>query len=181
MNRRKITTLALTLALPLGIASAPQATAEDTAGSLSSLAETAPAATAPNKESGDSEQQTKVTQKALFDATNAYRAKHGLPQLKANEGVNDVAQKWAERMAATGDFKHNPEFSEQYPDGWRAAAENIAASNDPAVSAQDFIEMWHNSAGHRKNMQNATYNTLGIGVATAPDGTTYAVQNFGAY
>jgi cysteine-rich secretory family protein len=35
------------------------------------------------------------------------------------------------------------------------------------------------SQGHRDNMMSPAYNTVGIGVYCAPDGTLWATQDFG--
>ncbi|MBF0582142.1 CAP domain-containing protein [Corynebacterium sp. ED61] len=123
----------------------------------------------------------KITQQALFDATNAYRVEHGLAPFKPNAEVSSVAQAWAHCLASTGDFQHNPNYSDQYPDGWTWAGENIALNGDPNATAADIVEQWHNSPGHRANMQNENFNTLGVGVAYSASGAVYAVQNFACY
>ena len=57
-------------------------------------------------------------------------------------------------------------------------AENIAAGQ-PAPSA--VVQGWMNSAGHKKNMLNCSYKSIGVGYAHN-DGTRYRhywVQTFG--
>merc|ERR1712055_1269583 len=39
-------------------------------------------------------------------AHNAYRAKHGVPALKLNDELNDVAQEWADYLMAVDGFEH---------------------------------------------------------------------------
>jgi uncharacterized protein YkwD len=46
-----------------------------------------------------------------------------------------------------------------------------------AEKAQALVQQWITSPGHRKNMTNRTYMTIGIGVVTKGN-TTYAVQIF---
>lgn len=120
------------------------------------------------------------SQQQLIDATNDFRAQHGLAPVKANAALNDLAQDWAETVARTGDFKHRPKFAESYPAGWRGAGENIAGQptgNNPRA----FVNQWANSPGHRANMLNPDFTDLGVGIARANDETYYAVQNFATF
>merc|ERR1712109_213617 len=39
-------------------------------------------------------------------AHNTYRAKHGVPALKLNDELNDVAQEWADYLMAVDGFEH---------------------------------------------------------------------------
>ena len=46
-------------------------------------------------------------------------------------------------------------------------------------SPKAVMEGWLNSPGHRANIERETYTTIGVGVVTNDDGTTYWTQNFG--
>jgi uncharacterized protein YkwD len=117
-----------------------------------------------------------AVQRMILDQTNQERTARGLSPLVYSEGVEDAAQPWAEHMAATQTLEHNPNYSSQIPDGWSAAAENIAEGYAPDA----VVAAWMASAGHRENILG-DYTHLGVGYAVAADGTPYYVQNFGKY
>ena len=70
----------------------------------------------------------------ILQDTNNYRQANGRPALKLYWALNRTAGNWAYYMHQTSSssdcpasFKHNPNFSAQYPSGWTRAGENIAA------------------------------------------------------
>ncbi len=124
-----------------------------------------------------------VIQQILND-TNAERISHGKSALVLKAGLNTVAVKWAYTMHKNSDpnncpasFKHNPNFSAQYPAGWTRAAENIAAGQ----SYGNVVNSWLNSPPHHTNI-DGDYTHIGIGYHF---GTRcyqrYYVQNFAKY
>lgn len=119
-------------------------------------------------------------QRALLDATNRYRTRHGLRPLQPMGQLNNVAQGWAQHMANTGHYGHRPNFNHHYPPGYRGAAENIAAGHH-SYSANEIVDAWGRSPGHRANMLNPGMTHIGVGVAYGRNGQKYAVQNFARY
>ena len=47
--------------------------------------------------------------KQSLKSHNDYRKSHGVPALKLNDSISAKAQKWANHMADSGDFKHCPD------------------------------------------------------------------------
>ena len=62
-----------------------------------------------------------------------------------------------------------------YGISFTAAAENIASGQRTAA---EVMNSWMNSAGHRANILNATYNQLGVGAAKDSNGNLYWTQMF---
>ena len=58
---------------------------------------------------------------------------------------------------------------------YRAAGENIAYGQR---SAEQVMEGWMNSSGHRANILNAQYTAIGVGVYRSASGTLHWVQLF---
>ncbi|MFE2045349.1 CAP domain-containing protein [Streptomyces sp. NPDC059477] len=112
---------------------------------------------------------------------NAERAKVGCSPVAANSALSGLAQDFSEDMAARGFFDHTD------PDGaspWdRAAAagisdlggENIARGQADAAAVMDA---WMNSDGHRANILNCDFTTLGVGVQFGSGGPWWT-QDFG--
>ena len=50
---------------------------------------------------------------------------------------------------------------------WRSAGENIAMGS---ITAEDVMNQWMNSDGHRKNILNSGFKKLGVGLAISPKG-----------
>lgn len=115
-------------------------------------------------------------QQLILDQTNELRVSQGLQPLAPMSELQTVAQNWSVHMATTGDFSHNPTYSQEYPEGWYGAAENIAAGYSP----ETVVKAWANSPGHRANMLGA-YTHLGVGYVKDAQGYAYYTQNFAAY
>lgn len=118
-----------------------------------------------------------VAEQAILDRTNAVRAAEGKPALVRNAQIDAVAAAWAEHMATTGQFQHNPDFFRQIPAGWRTAGENIAMNSYDPVA---LVTQWENSPPHRANLVNPAFNQIGIAVVEH-GGLYYGVQVFGGY
>jgi uncharacterized protein YkwD len=124
---------------------------------------------------------------------NALRAKASCPPLRIDPALQSAAQRHATAMAKDNFFSHTGKDGSQLKTRinaagyrWGAIAENIAAGQS---SADDVVQEWYQSAGHKKNMLNCAYVDTGLAVVYQPDdaplkGYThpfryYWVQTFG--
>jgi uncharacterized protein YkwD len=111
---------------------------------------------------------------------NAHRRSLGLSALQLLEPASQQAYNHSRNMAtgATG-FGHDG-FSQRVSNissavgRVSASAENVAYGN---LSAKEVVDVWINSAGHRRNMEG-NYNQTGIGVYTDRRGVLYFTQLF---
>ncbi|MFJ8886906.1 CAP domain-containing protein [Streptomyces sp. NPDC102402] len=120
-------------------------------------------------------------QAAVLALVNQERAKVGCSPVTTSASLTALAQDFSEDMAARDFFGHTD------PDGatpWdRAAAagvqglggENIARGQ---ADAQAVMDAWMNSDGHRANILNCDYKTLGVGVHLGSGGPWWT-QDFG--
>ncbi|MCE7027505.1 CAP domain-containing protein [Jiella avicenniae] len=113
---------------------------------------------------------------------NAFRAESGLPALRFDPLLDQVAERQARAMAARGDLSHSvdgslPERVRAYGYDVYAAAENLGWNyrSVPAV-----ITGWKNSAGHRKNLLNPRVRDVGFAAAAGPNGEPYWALVLGA-
>jgi uncharacterized protein YkwD len=121
--------------------------------------------------------QVDAAEASILARTNEVRAAVGAGALTRSAEIDAVAQAWAQHLADTGEFRHNPDFAAQIPAGWTTAGENIALNTtDPAA----FATQWENSPPHYANLVNGAYTTIGIGVVEK-DGVFYGVQVFAGY
>ncbi|MFJ8662742.1 CAP domain-containing protein [Streptomyces sp. NPDC093795] len=112
---------------------------------------------------------------------NVERAKVGCSAVSASAQLAALAGAYSSDMAARGFFDHTD------PDGntpWARAekagvsglgGENIARGQADAAAV---MESWMNSDGHRANILNCDFTTLGVGVHFG-DGGPWWTQNFG--
>ncbi|WP_329137044.1 CAP domain-containing protein [Streptomyces sp. NBC_01476] len=117
----------------------------------------------------------------ILSLVNEQRATAGCKPLTASSPLDTLAQNFSDEMAARGFFDHTD------PDGkdpWdRAKAlgitnlggENIARGQ---ADAQAVMDAWMNSPGHRANILNCDYTTLGIGIHFGTGGPWWT-QDFG--
>lgn len=98
---------------------------------------------------------------------NQERAKAGLkPLATTNSTLKLVALDKAKDMYNNNYFDHNSptygspfDMMKQYGVTYRAAGENIAKGQR---SPQEVMTAWMNSAGHRANILNASFTTIGV-------------------
>lgn len=108
----------------------------------------------------------------VLEIINAYRAEGGLPPLKLNEELTEIACVRAEEIAWSGDHDHtrpNLEscFSLMRENGFSSglAGENIGWGFD---SAETVCQAWKDSETHYENIMNPDFTETGIGIAADP-------------
>jgi uncharacterized protein YkwD len=114
-------------------------------------------------------------QRKVFHWTNVARRRHDLPPLKRIPCLRRIAVRWAEHLAATGDFEHQDlGVIFRRCDGARSAGENIARGG---VTPRGMVRMWMRSSGHRANILSPDFTHLGVGTAVR-GGRWTGVQDF---
>ena len=123
----------------------------------------------------------------LVRLTNVERANNGLPPLKAASELMQAAQYHSDWMASHNCFAHKCPGEADWDTrianaGYvnaQALGENIAAGYG---SANEAVQAWMNSPGHRANMLGADFREAGGGYAYCADCTyhRYWTMDFGA-
>ena len=117
----------------------------------------------------------------LFERLNAERRARGLAALDWDGDLARVAGDWSAEMAGSGNFRHRdlgaagglPGMSK-----FSALGENIAwVEGYPNMGNQLHVG-WMRSEGHRANMLQRGFDSVGIGVVCS-GGRAWATQNFG--
>lgn len=114
----------------------------------------------------------------IINYTNVKRAQHGLAPVAPSPELNALAQQWAEKNMREDRLYHRPQHWTAYPSHIPGGGENILQAWDD-YSDERLVQMWYDSPGHRANMLDPRAKTIGVGVAIAPNGKLYAVQNYG--
>lgn len=122
-----------------------------------------------------------VAQQEMLTDLNATRRRAGLRPLALENHLNSAAVSHAADMASHNYFDHTGRdgrspFDRMRADGARFgyAGENIAQS----ASEREAYSALLASPEHLENIMNPHYSHVGIGVATAPDGSLLFVQDF---
>ena len=98
---------------------------------------------------------------------NEARAQAGCGPLRVDARITAAAQAHSDDMAANGYFSHDSLDGRSFADRLRAAGypspggENIAQGQR---NAQSVHQAWMNSSGHRANILNCGFTTIGVGV-----------------
>lgn len=118
----------------------------------------------------------------VITLVNKERSSRGLGTLSYDSKLGYVARLKSQDMVNKKYFSHNSptygspfEMMETYGLSFSAAGENIAYGQS---SAQEVMNSWMNSAGHRANILSSAYTHIGVGVAKASNGTLYWTQEF---
>ncbi|WP_257623742.1 CAP domain-containing protein, partial [Streptomyces griseus] len=112
---------------------------------------------------------------------NEERAKVGCSPLSTSAPLTSLAQNFSEDMAARGFFDHtDPDGDTPWDRAAQAGVQGLGAENIARgqADARAVMEGWMNSEGHRANILNCDYKTIGIGVHEGSGGPWW-VQNFG--
>lgn len=129
---------------------------------------------------------------------NEERKARGLRRLRANETLAQVATAYTRRMVRDGFFDHvapggstmlGRVRATSYLRGTRswALGENLAWGTGSLATPAKTMTAWMNSAGHRRNILDASFTEIGIGitlgapvkVSASQTAATYATE-FGA-
>jgi uncharacterized protein YkwD len=117
----------------------------------------------------------------LFNRLNAERRARGLAALKWDGDLARVAGDWSAQMARTDNFAHRDLGAAGSLPGmskFSALGENIAwVEGYPSMGNQLHVG-WMKSEGHRANMLQRGFDSVGIGVVCS-GGRAWATQNFG--
>lgn len=113
---------------------------------------------------------------------NIERQNEGLAPLKADELVSQAAYKRAQEIKTTFDHTRPDGTScftvlKEYGISYRAAGENIAKGSP---TPERVVDGWMNSAGHRANILNENFTTIGVGYYVDSTGTAHWAQLFTA-
>ncbi|MET9661291.1 CAP domain-containing protein [Streptomyces sp. NPDC006510] len=120
-------------------------------------------------------------QSAVLVLVNQERAKVGCSPLTASGSLASLAQDFSEDMAARGFFDHtDPDGRTPWDRASKAGVRGLAAENIARgqTDAQAVMDSWMNSDGHRANILNCDYKTLGVGVHYGSGGPWWT-QDFG--
>ncbi len=121
----------------------------------------------------------------VLELTNAERAKAGVGPLEWDDTLAELGRAHCEDMVSRDFFSHdNPDgetpFDRMKKAGvsYRAAGENIAAGQ---YSPEAAVEAWMSSPGHKQNILNAEFTSLGVGVVKGGEYGIYWAQEFARF
>ncbi|MCX5109056.1 CAP domain-containing protein [Streptomyces sp. NBC_00378] len=140
----------------------------------------APKTSAPATRSASAPADSSVPS-AVLALVNQERSKVGCSPLTASSSLASLAQDFSEDMAARGFFDHtDPDGRSPWDRASKAGAQGLAAENIARgqATAKAVMDSWMNSPGHRANILNCDYRTLGVGVHYGSGGPWWT-QDFG--
>ncbi|MGW2630083.1 CAP domain-containing protein [Streptomyces chattanoogensis] len=159
---------------PAGKSRSPHGPAKSTGPTSAPASETsaAPSQSADPESSAEAE---------VLSLVNQERAQAGCSPVTASRQLAGLARSFSDDMAERGFFDHTD------PDGdtpWDRAREegidNLGGENIARgqANAQSVMDSWMDSPGHRANILNCEYKTLGVGTHFGPGGPWWT-QDFG--
>jgi uncharacterized protein YkwD len=146
----------------------------------------APTTAAPTPRSTVAPTGISLLETRVVQLTNGERGRAGCPPLRLDLRLRTAARSYSTEMARYGTWGHTGRDGSTPPErmaragydvdgGW---AENIARGYS---SAEEVMQGWMTSAGHRANILNCDLRAIGVGVARASTGQLYWTQDFGAH
>ncbi|MFJ7509061.1 CAP domain-containing protein [Peribacillus simplex] len=127
-------------------------------------------------------EESQSVEQQVLSLVNEERSKSGLPSLKMDTAISNVAILKSEDMRDSNYFNHtSPRYGspfdmmKSFGISYKYAGENIAAGQP---SADAVMKSWMNSPGHKANILNKNYTHIGIGHVTGGKYTHYWTQQF---
>jgi len=120
-------------------------------------------------------------QQQILALVNTQRSEHGCGALTASGPLNQLAENYSTEMGTENFFSHTDPAGRTPWDRARAmgitdlGGENIAMGQQ---TPQAVMAAWMNSSGHRANILDCAYHSLGVGVYYA-EGGPWWTQDFG--
>ncbi|MFK4024354.1 CAP domain-containing protein [Streptomyces albogriseolus] len=112
---------------------------------------------------------------------NAERAKVGCSPVTADSALTGLATAFSDDMADRGFFDHtDPDGDTPWDRAQAAGISNLGGENIARgqADAESVMQAWMDSPGHKANILNCDFKTLGVGVHLGPGGPWWT-QNFG--
>lgn len=124
----------------------------------------------------------------IVELTNRERANQGLPPLAIDPGLDKLALTHSRNMALQGFYAHKDKQGREVADRQKdiypllihlGIGENIhtKGARYQTPTAEEFVQDWMESPGHRKNILNESYTHIGVGVFEGRD-AFFATQVF---
>ena len=117
----------------------------------------------------------------ILTLVNQQRATAGCQPLTASSPLDTLAQNFSDDMAARGFFDHtDPDGNTPWDRAKKLGITNLGGENIARgqADAQAVMDAWMNSPGHRANILNCEYKTLGVGIRFGTGGPWWT-QDFG--
>ncbi|MFD4629817.1 CAP domain-containing protein [Streptomyces sp. NPDC058284] len=117
----------------------------------------------------------------VITLVNAERAKAGCRPLRADDRLAALAGDFSADMAERDFFSHtDPDGATPWDRAEKAGISGLGGENIARgqADARSVMDAWMNSAGHRANILNCDYKTVGVGVHFGPGGPWWT-QDFG--
>ena len=113
----------------------------------------------------------------IIDRTNALRKESGIAALTTSDKLMQAAQVRADEMAASSTYSHTRPDGRKYTTvtDCKYVGENICQIpliylvQQNTTLHERAVLLWSNSDGHRRNMTNADYGEIGVGLAKGRD------------
>lgn len=118
---------------------------------------------------------------AVLTLVNAERAKVGCSPVRADAALASLAGDFSSDMAERDFFDHtDPSGATPWDRAEQAGISDLGGENIARgqANAQSVMDAWMNSPGHRANILNCDYKTMGVGAHFAPGGPWWT-QDFG--
>jgi uncharacterized protein YkwD len=131
----------------------------------------------------DRSQEFAALEDRLFDLTNGERQKYGLRPVRLSVNLTQLARGHSADMAGHDRLSHDSSTGESYKDRlvtagfyFSRAGENVVRSG---VGLPDLIHgSLMASLGHRENILNPDFDTVGIGAGVSAGGVFFFTQDF---
>lgn len=124
----------------------------------------------------------KAIEDEVIRLVNIERSKNGLAALSKNWELSRVARYKSQDMINKNYFSHTSptygspfDMMKNFGIKYSTAGENIAYGQK---TAQEVMNAWMNSSGHRQNILSPNYTQIGVGLATNSSGVKYWTQMF---
>ncbi|MGW8380753.1 CAP domain-containing protein [Streptomyces sp. ODS28] len=130
---------------------------------------------------GSGQNGTRSAEHEVLKLVNEERADAGCPRVRADSRLAGLAEDFSEDMAVRGFFDHvSPDGDNPWQRAEKAGIKDLGGENIARgqADARSVMDSWMSSPGHKANILNCEYRTLGVGTHYGAGGPWWT-QEFG--
>ena len=127
--------------------------------------------------------ETSEIEQELCDLINRERAKQGIPLLQISKSLIPIARSHSQDMASQFELTHNSRDGKAYSQRLQEAGLFFKGTGENIAFSQSFLpeaihDSFMRSKGHRENILDPRFDTIGIGVFYNKNKGYYITQDF---
>ncbi len=119
---------------------------------------------------------TAEAEQVFVQLINQLRTDNGLDPLTVDTELRTAARSWTSSMASNDSLAHSPDMTAGITAPWTVLGENVGVHG--VHDLQQLFQAFVDSPSHYRNLTDARFQYVGVGVVHAPNGKIWTTHKF---